>query len=328
LEAGVITFSDLKEIRNIDDTVIALGNFDGMHTGHTELIRKTAETARRRGMKSAVFTFTGNPRNVIEGKTLIRSLLSPADKEEIIGGLGIDYLFSLPFSEDVRRMTPEEFIEGLLLGVFRAREVFCGFNYRFGAGRAGSLSTLREAAAYRGFALNVLKPVVVEGKAVSSSMIREIIAKGMVDECRKYMGRNYSIAGKVVSGNRIGRTIGFPTCNLLIDGEMASPARGVYVTTCFFGGHTFPGVTNFGIRPTIGDGKKTAETHLFDFEGDLYGKEIRVEFLKKIRDEIKFDNVGQLAAQIAADIRTARGCHLARQRGPAGDDSGSLPMFE
>ena len=160
-----------------------------------------------------------------------------------------------------------------------------------------------------GFGIHVLEPFKIDGNLVSSSFIRNLIAEGKVDECMKYMGRHYTIAGEVVVGNRIGRTIGFPTSNILIDNAMVTPAHGVYVTYCNYNGTRFKGVTNVGIKPTIGDNKKNIETHIFNFSKDLYGKEIRVEFLNKIRPEMKFENVNELALQIKNDCFIAKQYH-------------------
>jgi len=302
-------FNSLDEIKNIKETVIALGNFDGVHKGHQELIRRTVKSARMAGLKSAVFTFANHPKNVLAGEPVIKNILYLEDKAEIIKSLGVDYLFSLEFTPEIMHLSAEEFIQVLLIKAFKMREAYCGFNYHFGYNAEGNPEILIKAGLENGFGIHVLEPFLIEGNLVSSSFIRNLIEEGRVVECKKYMGRNYTVGGEVVIGNKIGRTIGFPTSNILIDETMVTPAHGVYVTYCNYNGIRYPGVTNVGIKPTIGDNKKNIETHIFNFSKDLYGKEIRVEFLEKIRPEIKFNNVNDLAAQIQKDCMEARRCH-------------------
>ena len=302
-------FNSLDEIKNIKETVVALGNFDGVHKGHQELIKRTVKSAKMAGLKSAVFTFANHPKNVLAGKPVIKNILYLEDKAELIRSLGVDYLFSLEFNEIVQHLSAEEFIQKLLIGSFKMREAYCGFNYRFGYKAEGNPETLIKAGLRDGFGIHVLEPFKIDGNLVSSSFIRKLIADGRVGECKKYMGRNYSVGGEVVVGNKIGRTIGFPTSNILIDKTMVTPAHGVYVTYCNYNGICYRGVTNVGIKPTIGDNKKNIETHIFNFSKDLYGKRIRVEFLERIRPEIKFTGVDALAQQIEKDCREAERYH-------------------
>lgn len=302
-------FNSLEEIKNIKETVVALGNFDGVHKGHQELIRRTVKSAKMAGLKSAVFTFRNHPKNVLSGKPVIKNILYLEDKAAIIKSLGVDYLFSLEFDEEIQHMSAEDFIQKLLLDAFKMREAYCGFNYHFGYQAEGNPEILMKAGLREGFGIHVLEPFRIDGNLVSSTFIRNLIEEGKVGECMKYMGRNYSVGGEVVVGNRIGRTIGFPTSNILIDETMVTPAHGVYVTYCCYNGVKYHGVTNVGIKPTIGDNKKNIETHIFHFNKDLYGKEIRIEFLEKIRSEIKFNNVDELAEQIRKDCLEAKLYH-------------------
>lgn len=302
-------YNSLNEINDIKETVVALGNFDGVHKGHQELIRRTVKSAKMAGLKSAVFTFTNHPKNVLAGKPVIKNILYLEDKMKIIKSLGVDYLFSLEFDEKIQHLSAEEFIQNILIQGFKMREAYCGFNYNFGYMAEGSPEILMKAGIKNGFGIHVLEPFTIDGNLVSSSFIRNLIAEGRVDECIKYMGRNYSVGGEVVVGNKIGRTIGFPTSNILIDNAMVTPDHGVYVTYCNYNGIKFQSVTNVGVKPTIGDNKKNIETHIFHFSKDLYGKEIRVEFLKKLRPERKFNNVDELAQQIKKDCISAKNYH-------------------
>lgn len=288
---------------------MALGNFDGVHKGHQELISKAVKTAKKHGIKSAVFTFSNHPRNTIAGKKPVENIIYNEEKAELIEALGVDYLFDIPFTEDVQTMDAVDFVEKLIVDRFQATETFCGFNYKFGYKAGGNVKVLRACAKEMGFTANVVNPVTVEGEVVSSTLIRGLVKSGEVDECFKYLGRNYSIGGEVVVGNRLGRTLGFPTSNIMIDENMITPPNGVYVTNAIYNGVTYPSVTNVGVKPTIGQYKKNMETHIFNFNKELYGKHIKIEFLKMTREEVKFSSVEELSAQIARDCQEAKAFH-------------------
>ena len=304
-------FNSLDEIKDIDETVVALGNFDGVHKGHQELIRRALNTAKSAGLKSAVFTFATHPRNVI-GKDPVKNTIYADEKAAIIESLGIDYLFNIPFTEEVMTLSPEDFINKLLVEKFKMKEGYCGFNYRFGYKAAGTPETMMKVGLEKGFGLHVLKPFKINDNVVSSTFIRNLIENGEVEKCLTYMGRHYSIGGEVVVGNRLGKTIGFPTSNLNIDEGMVSPPNGVYITNCIYNGVTYPSITNVGHKPTIGVYNKNVETHIFNFDKELYGKNIRVEFLEKLRDEKKFDSVEALSKEITANCITAKAYHRAQ----------------
>lgn len=302
-------FNTLEEIKSVKETVVALGNFDGVHRGHQELIRRTVKSAKMAGLKSAVFTFANHPKNVVAEKPVIKNILYLEDKAEIISSLGVDYLFSIEFSSNIQHMSAQAFIMDILLDKFKMKEAYCGFNYRFGYKGDGNPESLMKTGLREGFGIHVLEPFEIDGNLVSSSFIRTLISSGKVDQCLKYMGRRYYVIGEVVIGNKIGRTIGFPTSNILIDDSMVTPSHGVYITHCLYNGVRHKSVTNVGLKPTIGDNKKNIETHIFDFDKEIYGKEIKVEFIEKIRPEIKFNSIEELSAQITRDCLTAKAYH-------------------
>ncbi|MDR2771319.1 MAG: bifunctional riboflavin kinase/FAD synthetase, partial [Clostridiales Family XIII bacterium] len=304
----MITFTRLADIRNIEKTAIAMGSFDGMHKGHVQLIGRAAAGAARRGIKSAVFTFSNHPKNALAGELVVRNIQYPDDKAAMIEALGVDYLFSLPFTEQIHRMRREIFVDELLRGALRMAEAFCGFNYHYGYKAEGDAESLRAAGAALGFPVHVMDAVRVDGELVSSSLIRSLIAEGRMEECARFLGRNYLVKGLVIEGRRLGRTLGFPTLNMRMDAGMAVPAHGVYVTECSVAGKSYAGVTNVGVRPTVDgtEGGRLVETHLLRFDGDLYGRTVRVAFLKKLRDEQRFESAEQLARQIDADCKNAR----------------------
>lgn len=303
-------YNSMDEIFNMEPTVVALGNFDGVHKGHQELISTTVKMSKELGIKSAIFTFSNHPKNLLTGNFSVKNILYPEDKANIIERLGIDYLFSIPFTASIMNMSPQEFIEKLLMDKMNCRAVVTGYNYRFGHEAKGTPLFLKKIGEEKGFGVSVIDPVTVEGEVVSSSLIRQLISEGDMDRCFNLLGRFYSIGGTVVVGNKIGRTIGFPTSNILIDESMVTPAHGVYITYCKYNGEVYPSITNVGLKPTIGDNKKTVETHIFNFNKELYGKKIRVEFVKKTRSEIKFSGVEELSKQIMRDCNAAKKYHM------------------
>lgn len=302
-------FNSLDEIKDIEPCVIAVGNFDGIHLGHQAIIKKAINDAKGEGCKSAVFTFSNHPRNLLQDKENVKNILYSEDKKRIIEDLGIDYMFNIPFTEEIMKMEPVDFIDKVLIDKFKMKEILCGFNYRFGYKASGNVELLLKEGLNKGFSVHVTDALTVDDQVVSSSLIREKIAEGDMAACAKLLGRYYAIEGEVVVGNRLGKTIGFPTSNLNIDEGMVTPPNGVYVTICTYNGESFPSITNVGHKPTIGTYNKNVETHIFNFDKILYGKTIKVEFVKMMRPEMKFDSVEELSKQITEDCITARAFH-------------------
>jgi len=306
-------FNSLEEIINIESTIIALGNFDGVHKGHQELISRTVKSAEATNLKSAIFTFSNHPRNVLQNGNgngnNVKCILYADEKVEIIKSLGIDYMFNIPFDSHIQHMDALNFINKILLIKLRMQEAYCGFNYKFGYKASGDIEVLMKESVKKQFGIHVLEPVKIDGTVVSSSLIREIVERGDVDKCMKFMGRHYAVGGEVIVGNRLGSKIGFPTSNIVVDDAMVSPANGVYITYCTYNGKQYPSVTNVGVKPTIGEYQKNMETHIFNFDKELYGKTIRVEFIKKMRDETKFASMDELAKQITKDCVMAKDFH-------------------
>ncbi len=223
--------------------------------------------------------------------------------------MGIDYLFNIPFTKDILTMSPEAFVKDILVDRFRIREAYCGFNYSFGYKAMGTPEVLMHEGLKHGFGIHVQEPYMIDGVVVSSTYIRQLIADGKMEECTKFMGRMYSIGGEVVVGNKLGRTIGFPTSNIMLDETMAAPPNGVYVTFCTYNGTRYPSITNVGVKPTVGTYNKNIETHIFNFDKELYGKQIRVEFVKRMREERKFASVEELSKRIEHDCIMAKAYH-------------------
>lgn len=303
----MVIFRNLAEIQDIEKTAVALGNFDGIHKGHQVLIKKAVKTAEEKGIKSAVFTFSNHPRNVIAGNSVVRNIIYEDEKIEILEEMGVDYLFSISF-EEIMKLSPQDFVDKVLIERFRIDTAVCGFNFTYGYKAAGTADMLRGMAAGR-FDVAVVDPVKVNGQVVSSTLIREKIMNGDVEAVPELLGRNFTIRGTVIHGNEIGRTIGFPTCNIVIDESMAALPNGVYMTYCYVESVKYCSITNVGNKPTIGEYGKNIETNIFNFNENIYDKKITVEFLKKIRDEQKFDDLEALKKQIHDDSVLVRKEH-------------------
>lgn len=306
-------FNSLEEISNIEPTVVALGNFDGVHRGHQEIIKRAVGEAGNANLKSGVFTFSNHTSTLIKSMPDVKNILYCNEKIRLLDELGVDYLFNIPFTKEVLEMSPVDFIDKILVDKFNIREAYCGFNYSFGYKASGTAEVLLHEGLARKIGIHVQEPYMIDGVVVSSSYIRQLIEEGRMEECTKFMGRMYSIDGEIVMGNKLGRSIGFPTCNTLIDNTMVTPPNGVYVTSCVIDGVRRPSVTNVGNKPTVGVYDKNIETHIFNFNEDVYGKEIRVDFIKFIRPEKRFDGVDALKEQIQQDCIVSKAYH--REKG-------------
>lgn len=301
-------FRSILELNNCEPCVCALGNFDGIHKGHQELINTAVREAKQKGIKSAVFTFTDHPINVMSGHIVTKNILSFNDKAMILENMGVDYLFTFNF-EDYRLMSPEDFAQNLLSKDLKIKHAVCGFNYSFGYKAGGNYKDLINFGQKYGFITTVIDPVQIDGLIVSSTLIRGCIEKGDFESYLSYTGRPYVIYGKVIEGEHNGRKMGFPTVNLNLDPSMALPANGVYTTRTYIDNKVYPSITNVGNKPTIGDFAKNAETHIFDFTENIYGKPLKVEFIFMQRFEKKFDDINSLAKQIEKDCVEAKNYH-------------------
>ena len=290
--------------------VIALGFFDGVHLGHGALLRRTVEEARRRGCFSAVFTFDRPPKEVITGvpSPLINS---PEDRGDLVRRLyGIDEVLMVPFDTEMRTTPWDRFITDILVSRYHAVHLVAGHDHHFGYRNQGSPELLRSKCAELGLGCDIIPKVEIGGIVVSSTYIRRLVEMGQMDRAAKFLGHPHTLSQEVLHGKRIGHTIGIPTVNLTVPPHVLVPSFGVYATRVFLpDGTDYVAVTNVGTRPTVNDGRDvTVESFLLDFDGDLYGQTIRVEFCRRLRDEARFDTLESLKAQIAADAAAARAC--------------------
>lgn len=288
--------------------VVAIGNFDGVHLGHQALVRAAVADARACGGAAVVLTFDPHPVRVLAPERAPRTLFTLGQRAEILAALGVDAVAVLGFDASVAALPPEQFARDVLVGKLGARVVVVGERFRFGRARAGDAAHLASLGGELGFRVHTVPAVVLDGLPVSSSRIRKALARGDVDDAARLLGRVFFIDGRVVRGDGRGRSLGVPTANLEVQGETL-PAAGVYAGRARAGtpGADWPCVVNLGERPTFGGGTATVEAHLLGFLGDLYGAELRLSFVRRLRDERRFAGEQELVAQIRRDIEAARG---------------------
>lgn len=288
-----------------EESAITLGKFDGIHKGHQKLMKKVLEK-REAGLKSVVFTFGQMPGTVFLGNKG-RTILTKEERQRHLESMGIDYMVECPFVPQIIQMEPEKFIEEILVNQLHVKYIAVGPDFRFGHNRKGDCRMLQELSSVYGYEVEVLEKECLDDKIISSTYVRDMLEKGEMESVANLLGYPYYVAGTVIHGHKIGRRIGIPTTNLLPDEEKMLPPNGVYLTKTLFEGQEIFGITNIGVKPTIsGEEAKGIETHLFEFDGDLYGKELTVEFYAFHRPEQKFESLEQLKAQLAEDIQWGR----------------------
>ncbi len=282
-------------------SVVALGCFDGVHTGHAQVIKKARDIANEHGLPLTVWSFSEPPKNFFAPSS-VPLLTDKKEKTSLMRKLGVDVFFCVPFDKTIADMRAEDFFYDLILNKLLASHVVCGFNFTFGSRGAGNTSLLGELCRSNGIGLTVLPPVILDGLTVSSSAIRDAIENGDAKLAQSLLGRPYSITERVVNGQHLARTLGFPTANQLYPENKAVLRYGVYSVRAILGRKIYRGISNVGIRPTVNGSLLCIETHILDFEGDLYEKALTVEFLDFIRPEQKFPSIDALAEQIKRDL--------------------------
>jgi len=286
---------------------LTIGNFDGVHNGHQAMLARLVAAARTRGVPATVLTFEPHPREFFAPQSAPTRLTNVREKLELLAAHGVDRVHVQRFSAAFAALAPEAFVERVLVGTLAARWVLVGDDFRFGAKRAGDFAFLADAARRHGFDLEAMPTVSDGGVRVSSSAVREALARGELARAHALLGRAYSISGRVVHGEKLGRALGFATANVQLK-HNRPPLGGIFAVRVHgIGASPRPGVASLGVRPTVhAAGKPVLEVHLFDFTGDLYGAHLRVEFLAKLRDEEKYADLDTLKAQIARDCVAAR----------------------
>lgn len=287
--------------------VLTIGNFDGVHRGHQALLAKLVAQSRATGLPSAVLTFEPHPREYFTHENRPRRLTSLREKIQLLADQGVDRLYIGRFNARFAALTAEEFVEDVLIRGLCVRHLMIGDDFCFGKGRRGNFSMLQAAGRDTGFTVEAMQTLAHEGERVSSSAVRAALEEGDMPHAARLLGRPYSIRGRVMHGDKIGRTIGFPTANIQLK-HRSPPLMGIYtVSVEGLADRPWPGVASVGVRPTINDaGRPTLEVHLFDWDQDCYDAHLKVNFLVKQRDEERYDSLEALTAQIARDAQQAR----------------------
>lgn len=288
-------FSELNQKQNL---AIALGYFDGVHIGHRAVIKSAVDFAKKNNTKSAVITFSDHPYCYFKG-VCPKYILTREEREKRIASLGIDYLYELNF-EDFALLTAKEYLNNILINYFHPISISTGWNHNFGKNKSGNVNFLEEQAKNYNYKYFKIPPQKINNEIISSTKIRKLLSEGNIEKANLMLGQNFSIEGKIVKGNQIGRTIGFRTANLVYPPELIELPYGVYAVDTTYG----KGIANFGIRPTINGSHTSLEAHILNFEKDIYGEIINVNFNKMIRTEKKFPSLDALKKQINLDIKS------------------------
>ena len=314
---------DARHFPSSKRSSVTIGNFDGLHLGHRRILEDLVRTAETSGTASVVMTFSPHPLQILHPGNAPRLIIPTEDKIARIESMGVDYLLLMKFDEVLSRLSGESFIREILVGALKVQHVFVGHNFVFGHKRSGNVALLESLESQYGYTVHVIPPVAVRGSRVSSTGIRELIRSGRISQANRLLGRYYSLQGRVVPGQGLGRTVLFPTLNLEAQNEIL-PGNGVYATLALFEGKSHPAVTNLSTRPTVSGAGLSVETHLLDNTPEAPPSSLELQFLHGLRDEHKFASVDELRKQIANDIqRTLRFFGLLRRLGQSGSNNSS-----
>jgi riboflavin kinase/FMN adenylyltransferase len=295
----------LADVHLQQPSLVTIGVFDGVHRGHQHLIRQLVKEAQERGHAAVALTFFPHPDVVLRGLSGRYYLTTPDQRAALLGDLGIDYVITLPFDEQIRHIRAADFVDQMIAHL-RLQSLWVGSDFALGFQREGNVSFLREQGAQKGFSVEVIDLIMEENAAISSSTIRTTLQSGDVQEAREMLGRSYSVSGEVIHGEGRGRKIGIPTANIGVWSELVVPANGVYAGWALLGDERFMAMTNVGVRPTFDGQTVTVEPHLLDFDRDIYGEILTFTFEARLRDEMRFSGIDALVAQIRDDIEAGR----------------------
>lgn len=312
---------DALDAADLPQGVVAtIGNFDGVHLGQKAILEHVVARAGALGLPAVVVTFEPHPLAVLQPESAPLRLTTPAQKERWIAASGLDAMLVLRFTRELAATPAERFVREFLAGALEVKELYVGAGFVFGRNREGDLALLERIGAERGFAAAAVPEVVLAGARISSTRIRRAVAEGRVEEAQEMLGRPYAIEGSVARGDRMGQRLGWPTINLASDNELL-PGDGVYAGKAFFPGFpaTFNCATNIGTRPTVYESyRRVVESHVLDFQADVYGQRVELSFYRRLREEKIFPSVMDLSAQIRQDVETTREYFSARERSHGG----------
>ncbi len=298
-------FEFTENVEKIKNPIIAIGNFDGLHRGHRELIKKVISESQENNGNPSVLTFYPHPLTVINPYVKIEQITPLEDKIKILEELGIGYVYLIKFDDNFSNISAKAFIENILVDKIGVKEVVVGYDFSFGKDKEGTIETLEKFGEKYNFKVFVVPPLKEADKVISSSKIRNFIKEGLIKEANNFLGRSYTLKGIVIKGKKIGKLIGFPTANLLITNYLI-PRRGVYAVYAYLDGKRHYALATIGPAPTFHIEESNFEVHILDFNENIYGKELTVEFIERLRGIEKFKDVEDLKRQINADINKAR----------------------
>ena len=299
--------TDITTFTTQQPTVLTIGTFDGVHLGHQKIIERVVTTARQEGLLATIFTFFPHPRMVVQHDKSLKLIHTLEEKKQLIQQLGVDLLVVQPFNEAFAQLTAEEFVSTILVQHLNVKKVIIGYDHRFGRNRTANINDMRLFGEKYGFAVEEISVQEVDEVSVSSTKIREALNKGDVTTAEHYLGTLYSLTGTVVHGLKLGRTLGYPTANIQVTEDYKLiPKDGVYVVYNYIGGQKVYGMMSIGKNPTIEGKGASIEVYFFDFNGDLYDRELTIYFVKYLREERKFSSVALLKKQLQDDETTAR----------------------
>lgn len=300
-------FRSIQEIPYQENSCITIGTFDGIHLGHRKIIEELVWKAQQEKYRCVLVTFFPHPQTVIRNRKVPIELLTPLDEKLIIlEEFGLDVVLVLPFTRDLSRTDPKTFVTDILVGGVGIRGFIIGYNHAFGRERMGSAELLKELGEQFGFSVDVVEPVEIDGKTVSSTRIRHHLKKGFIRQGNRLLGRNYSLEGIVKKGKNLGEKFGFPTANIDVNEKnKLIPGDGVYAVMVHVIGERLPGMANIGYNPTLEGTQREIEVHIHNFSGDIYDKKVKVEFIDRIRDERQFDSIENLVTQIELDRKVS-----------------------
>lgn len=300
-------YTSAASYKNERNSVVTIGTFDGVHIGHRAILDRLVSTAKNDGLESIVFTFFPHPRMVLQQESEIKLINTLREKKQLLEQTGLDHLIVHPFTKAFSRLTAIEFVRDILVNSLKAKKIIIGYDHRFGRNRTATIEDLREFGTVYNFEVEEISAQELDEVTVSSTKIRKALETGDITTANHYLGYPFMLSGTVVKGQRIGRTIDYPTANLKIhEPHKLIPANGVYIVFAEIEGNLVYGITSIGTNPTVGGKQKTIETYFLDFNADLYDQPLRIEFIKHIRGEETFNDVEALKEAIKQDEEHAR----------------------
>lgn len=297
--------TNTRKLKNIKSSIVTLGNFDGVHIGHQKVLKAVKARSEKSKLPSIVYTFEPHPLKVIAPHKSPPLLTILEEKINLIKASGVDFLVLARFTKEFASQHPEKFVENVLAKQLKAKEVWVGHDYAFGKARAGTIEHLKELGKKFNFRVSVIPACKKRGVIISSSKIREYVTDGKIKEAASLLGRPYAVSGKVVRGRNIGKHLGFPTANIAIHNELI-PKDGIYAVRVLLDEKRYKGAANIGFAPTFHNKKRAVEVHIMDFKRNIYGKNLKIEFIQRLRGEKIFKSAEELAAQIRKDVNMAK----------------------